>query len=62
VAEINFIDNFMRCEASLAPTSFLLVPQCHLYGGFALVYWFGNNPHAGDWVFSVGGYHRAFQK
>ena len=53
---MNFIDGYFLCEAALAPTSFLLVPQCHLYGGFALCYWFGNNPHAGDWVFSVGKY------
>ena len=43
---MNFIDGYFLCEAALAPTSFLLVPQCHLYGGFALCYWFGSNPHA----------------
>ncbi|KAK6429331.1 hypothetical protein LTR95_014522, partial [Oleoguttula sp. CCFEE 5521] len=62
VAEMNFVDCYFRCEASLAPTSFLLVPQCQLYGGFALCYWFGSNSHAGDWVFSIGGYHRSFQR
>lgn len=41
VAELNFIDGYFRVEASLAPTSFLLVPECHLTGGFALAYWFG---------------------
>jgi hypothetical protein len=40
VAEMNFVDGYFRVEAALAPTSYLLVPQCHLYGGFALVYWF----------------------
>lgn len=60
VAEMNFVEDYFRVEASLAPTSFLLVPQCHLYGGFALCYWYGRNPHAGDWVFTVGGYHKAF--
>ncbi len=40
VAEMNFVDGYFRVEASLAPTSFLLVPQCHIFGGFALVYWF----------------------
>ncbi|KAF1834718.1 hypothetical protein BDW02DRAFT_597979 [Decorospora gaudefroyi] len=62
VAEMNFSDGYFRVEAALAPTSFLLVPQCHLDGGFALVYWFGSNPHAGDWVFSVGGYHPKYDK
>ncbi|MCJ1402453.1 hypothetical protein MMC11_005673 [Xylographa trunciseda] len=60
VAEMNFIDGYFRVEASLAPTSFLLVPQCRISGGFALVYWFGKNPHAGDWVFSIGGYHKSY--
>ena len=45
VAELNFKEAYFRVEASLAPTSFLLVPQCHLTGGFALVYWFGVGPH-----------------
>ena len=40
IAEMNFVDGYFRVEAALAPTSFLLVPECHLYGGFALVYWF----------------------
>lgn len=41
VAELNPIDGYFRVEAALAPTSFLLVQDCHLYGGFAFVYWFG---------------------
>lgn len=40
IAEMNFIDGYFRVEAALAPTSFILVPQCRVYGGFALVYWF----------------------
>ncbi|KAM7207809.1 hypothetical protein V8F20_001851 [Naviculisporaceae sp. PSN 640] len=61
VAELNLIDGYFRVEAALAPTSYLLVPQCRLTGGFALCYWFGNNPNAGEYVFSIGGYHRAFK-
>lgn len=45
VAEMNFVDGYFRVEASLAPTSFLLVPQCRVYGGFALVYWFAVRMH-----------------
>jgi hypothetical protein len=41
VAEMNTVDGYFRVEAALAPTSFLLTQDCHLYGGFALVYWFG---------------------
>lgn len=40
VAEMNFVDGYFRVEASLAPSSFLLVPQCRIYGGFSLIYWF----------------------
>jgi hypothetical protein len=40
VAEMNFVDGYFRTEEAIAPTSFLLVPQCHIYGSFALVYWF----------------------
>jgi hypothetical protein len=40
MAEMNFIDGYFRVEAALAPTSYLLVPQCKIYGGFAMCYWF----------------------
>ena len=40
IAEMNMVDGYFRVEAALAPTSFLLVPQCRIYGGMALVYWF----------------------
>jgi hypothetical protein len=38
--ELNFIDGYFAVAAMLAPTSFLLVPQCRLTGGMALSYWF----------------------
>src|SRR3979490_2063373 len=60
IIELNVSQGFFRCEAALAPTSFIFVPQCHLFGGFALCYWFGSSPHAGDFVFSIGGYHRSY--
>jgi hypothetical protein len=62
ICEMNMVDGYFRVEAALAPTSFLLVPACRIYGGMALVYWFAPNQHAGDWVFTVGGYHRKFEK
>lgn len=40
ICEMNMVDGYFRVEAALAPTSFLLVPQCRIYGGMALVYWF----------------------
>ena len=47
-------------QAVLSPASFLLDPACVLTGGFAFFVWFGDNPHAGDFVLTVGGYHPAF--
>ncbi|KAF2257918.1 hypothetical protein CC78DRAFT_597881 [Lojkania enalia] len=60
-AELNFVEDCFKVQAALAPTSFVYVPFCRLEGGMALYTFFGRNPHAGDWVFTVGGYHRAFQ-
>ena len=48
-------------EAQLSQNSYVLSPFCHLKGGFALCYWFGNSPFAGDFVFSLGGYHPAYK-
>lgn len=47
-------------EAVLAASSFLLDKACVLTGGFAFYVWFGSNPHAGDFVLSLGGYHPGF--
>ncbi|KAH0566349.1 hypothetical protein GP486_000255 [Trichoglossum hirsutum] len=44
-AELNFIYDYFFVQAALAPTSFLIVPQCHLYGGFACGNWFGRSDH-----------------
>lgn len=40
MAEMNFADGYFTIAASIAPTSFLLVSACRLYGGFAMTYWF----------------------
>jgi hypothetical protein len=49
-----------RASAVLAPSSYVIVPQAHLTGGFAFAAWWGPNPNAGDFVFTLGGYHPAF--
>ncbi|KAF3941743.1 hypothetical protein ABW19_dt0200428 [Dactylella cylindrospora] len=51
-----------KVEAQLSPNSFVLHPNCHLTGGFALFSWFKDSPNsiAGDWVMTIGGYHQAF--
>ncbi len=47
-------------SALLAPGSFVIDPSCALTGGFAFALWFDPNPHAGDFVVTLGGYHPAF--
>ncbi|MEM7113659.1 MAG: DUF6603 domain-containing protein [Chloroflexota bacterium] len=46
--------------AIVSPNSFVIDPACRLTGGFAFYVWFGNNPHAGNFVLTLGGYHRDF--
>ncbi|OJJ87728.1 uncharacterized protein ASPGLDRAFT_118417 [Aspergillus glaucus CBS 516.65] len=63
-AVVEFDYGTMKVEGQLARTSFILHPDCHPTGGFALYSWF-DAPHAdknqvGNFVFTVGGYHRAF--
>ena len=61
IIELNFIEGFFRVDAALAPTSYIYVPPCHLTGGFAMCYWFNPSNYAGDYVFSIGGYHAQFK-
>ena len=62
-AVVDFGAGTMKIDGQLTPASFILDPNCHLTGGFALYTWFGDSvPELkGDWVFTVGGYHRAFK-
>jgi hypothetical protein len=53
-------DGSFEASALLAPGSFVIDPACALTGGFAFSIWFGHNPHAGDFVVTLGGYHPAF--
>lgn len=46
--------------AVLSPNSYVLDKACHLTGGFALCYWFGPSPYAGDFVLTLGGYSPYF--
>jgi hypothetical protein len=51
-----------QVTALLTPNSFVLHQDCLLTGGFAFFLWFGSNPHAGDFVVTLGGYHPNFTK
>ena len=48
---------FLGIDAQLEGSSFIIDESCHLVGGIAFYTWMGNNPHSGDFVFSIGGYH-----
>ncbi|WP_160714722.1 DUF6603 domain-containing protein [Chitinophaga solisilvae] len=53
-------EGFLGIAAGLTSNSFVLTKDCHLTGGFAFYLWFGDNPHAGQFVVTAGGYHPAF--
>ena len=53
-------EGVISAMALLSPNSFVFDPACHLTGGFAFCVWFGSNPHAGDFVLTIGGYHPSF--
>ncbi|KAG5659131.1 hypothetical protein KAF25_000333 [Fusarium avenaceum] len=63
-AVLDFDYGFLKIEAQLSPRSYILSPNCHLTGGFALCYWFdaplADTSRIGDFVFTLGGYHQAF--
>ncbi|KAF5598045.1 hypothetical protein FPCIR_3318 [Fusarium pseudocircinatum] len=69
VCTFDATSGIFKFEAQLSPRSFVLAPQCHLTGGMALFSWTKsdirdpderNRISAGDWVLTIGGYHRAF--
>ncbi|KAF5856160.1 hypothetical protein ETB97_007817 [Aspergillus alliaceus] len=53
-----------KIDGQLTPASYVLDPSCHLTGGFAFYTWFANDnsTSAGDFVFTIGGYHRSYKK
>lgn len=53
-------EGVFSASAILTPNSFVIDPACKLTGGFAFYVWFGGNPHAGQFVLTLGGYHPAF--
>ncbi len=52
-------EGLLAVSGQLTPASFILSRACHLTGGFAFYSWFAG-PYAGDFVFTIGGYHPAF--
>jgi hypothetical protein len=54
------LEGSFEMKAVLTPRSFVLDQNCRLTGGFAFSIWFGDNPHSGDFVVTLGGYHPIF--
>jgi hypothetical protein len=48
-------------EAIITPNSYLFSKDCHLTGGFAFYAWV-KGEHEGDFVVTLGGYHKKFKK
>ncbi|MGM9470242.1 DUF6603 domain-containing protein [Streptomyces murinus] len=53
------VEDLLQMTAVLGPGCFLVSPSCKVSGGSALRMWFGGSAHAGDFVYTVGGYHPA---
>ncbi|WP_435110272.1 DUF6603 domain-containing protein [Nocardiopsis synnemataformans] len=52
----------LSLSSQLTPASYVLDPNCKVSGGNALAVWFGDHPNAGDFVYTVGGYHKDYEK
>ena len=51
----------LKVIAKLLPDAYVFSPDCHLTGGFAFYCWF-DKEHKGDFVLTLGGYHKDFDK
>jgi hypothetical protein len=60
-AELNFADDCFKLQGALSPASFVYNPFARLHGSMALWSFFGRSSYAGDYVFTLGGYHRKFR-
>lgn len=48
--------------AKLADDSYLISRDCHVSGTAAFCIWFGKHSNAGDFVLTIGGYHKDFKR
>jgi hypothetical protein len=51
----------LKVIAKLLPDAYVFSRDCHLTGGFAFYCWF-EKEHKGDFVLTLGGYHKDFEK
>lgn len=61
VVILNIKEGFFLAHASISDDSYVIHSSCKVYGEFAFYAWF-KGVNAGDFVFSVGGYHPRFRK
>jgi hypothetical protein len=54
-------EGVLSVSGQLTPRSYLLSPDCHLTGGFALVTWLTGD-HEGEFVLTLGGYSPRFTR
>jgi hypothetical protein len=54
-------EGLLSVSGQLTPRSYVLSPDCHLTGGFALVTWLSGD-HEGEFVVTLGGYSPRFSK
>ncbi|WP_150049137.1 DUF6603 domain-containing protein [Methylomonas rhizoryzae] len=54
-------DGVLMVMAKLLPDSHVFSPDCHITGGFAFYCWFANHKNKGDFVLTLGGYHKDFK-
>jgi hypothetical protein len=55
LAHIVPAEGLLWAQGQLTPNSYILSSDCHLTGGFAVAIW-GDGPHAGEFVVTIGGY------
>jgi hypothetical protein len=60
VARFSPDEGSLSVQAQLTPQSYILSPDCRLEGGFAFAVWMAGE-HAGDFVYTLGGFHPHFQ-
>ncbi len=54
-------DGLIAVTAMLGGESYLLSKDCHITGGFACYIWY-DKEHKGDFVITLGGYHKGYRK
>ncbi|GAA0659574.1 hypothetical protein GCM10010193_08090 [Kitasatospora atroaurantiaca] len=50
----------LMMDGRMAAGSYVIDPAAVLSGGFAFYLWFPGSTHEGDFVYTLGGYHKAF--